>query len=67
MTNSKETEKCMPLLAEEGWLRHQSLEQAQMGWSVERDHPVCALNNAAFGDISLMAQPPLLFKEGHTR
>jgi hypothetical protein len=24
----------IPLLKEEGWLRHQSLERAQTGWSV---------------------------------
>jgi len=31
----------IPLLEQEGWLRHQSLEWAQTGWSVTDDHPVC--------------------------
>ncbi len=64
-------DKGVPLLEQEGWTRHQEnaakhpLKGADgvvsSGKYLENDHPVCA---ALERELFLMAQPPILFKEG---
>jgi hypothetical protein len=66
----------IPLLTEEGWLRHKEnaaggiRNQAQTGWSVWDMEAQLTTPSAppkdAFGAFFLRAQPPLLFKEGTT-
>jgi len=48
----------MPLLVQEGWLRHQSLEEPQTGWSVQHVSGMTTPPALAL----CAAQPPLLFK-----
>src|SRR5437773_4255491 len=53
----------IPLLGQEGWPRHQTLEGAA-GVVILADHPVCAFKGAS--RYFLDAQPPLLSEEGNT-
>ena len=46
----------IPLLVQEGWTRHQTLEEARTGWSFWIDHPVCAFKGLR--DIFLMRSHP---------
>ena len=69
LMNERGLEQRIPLLGQEGWTRHQTLEKARTGWSFKNNLAGMTTPSALSKVASLHfpdAQPPLLSQEGNT-